>query len=172
VGELAKLSRAACTIAESLFSFQRSSAVTPWWRRFLDRINKRDSAPLAWIKKKFGISRGDAGTQRKSRGTRDKGIWLSQRAQRLCGRISETSEPTSSLYPPEERQPVTCAVTNFFPAFYQCSVRCPQRSQPRYIALPIVQESGAPRFAAYPRLSCSDFFPIENEKDGREQKGE
>ena len=193
VGELAKLSRAACTIAESLFSFQRSSAATLRPRRFLDRIDKRDSAPLAWRKKKFGISRGDAGMQRKSRGTRDKGIWLSQRAQRLCGRISETSEPTSSLYPPEARQPVTCAVTNYFPAFYRCSVRCPQRrlpngkaktirrgrrtlhpadpdhrcsvrcpqrSQPRYIALPIVQESGAPRFAAYPRLSCSDFFPI------------
>ena len=39
----------------------------------------------------------------------------------------------------------------------QCSVRCPQRRQSRYMALPNVQELGAPRFAVSPRLSCS--FP-------------
>ena len=159
MGELVKLSHSVWTIPEVLLSLQCSSAAMPRQRRFLDRINRIDRMDLR-RKKKMRISRRDAGAQRKSRGTRDKGIWLSQRTQRLCGKISETSKPASSLYPPEARRPVTCAVTNYFPAFYRCSVRCPQRSQPRYIALPIVQESGVPRFAAYPRLSCSDFFPI------------
>ena len=210
MGELVKLSHASWLVSESVLLFQYSSSFRPRLRRFLDRINGINRMVLFRPprKKKCGISRRDAGAQRKLRGTRD--IWLSQRAQRLCGKISETSEPASSLYSPiaiviltviscsgsesvslsvsissvffdsdtdsdpdieplqakmriadspKAHQPVTGDVTNYFPDFYRCSVRCPQRRQPRYM-LSIVQKSGAPRFAAYPRLSCSDFFPI------------
>ena len=117
-GELVKLSHAAGVISKSLLSFQYSSAVMPRRRRFLDRLNRMDIVHPVRRKRKFGISRRNAEAQRKSRTANDKGIWLSQRAQRPCGKISETSEPVSSLYRPEARRPVTCAVifSNHFPS--------------------------------------------------------